>query len=168
MNCVWISQCALAQLTDEANRTYPLETGGVLVGYRSEDHSVVVSDVLGPGPEARHRRHRFEPDHNWQCAQLDRIFQETEGQSVYLGDWHTHPDGVPEMSWLDRRTLRGIAMHTEAKVAYPVMLIGAGSLQGEWNWKCHQFHAERAFGFIVNCVDLAIRPFSAQIFATRA
>jgi lysozyme len=87
----------------------------------------VVHAVIGAGAKAFHERARFEPDHAWQCEQLDDLFKSSSGLWVYLGDWHTHPDGRPKMSWPDRRTLRRIAKHSGACIAHPLMLIGAGS-----------------------------------------
>src|SRR3546814_16291233 len=88
----------------EADRKFPLETGGILVGYFAENGDPVVCAALGPGPHAIHWRKRFTPDHACQCTQLDDIYDQSSGSNTYLGDWHTHPHGVPQLSWLDRRT----------------------------------------------------------------
>lgn len=120
-----------SQIERDADMAYPLETGGVLVGYVAASGEPVAHAVIGAGPKARHAPARFEPDHLWQCEQLDALFTGSSGQWVYLGDWHTHPDGQPKMSRLDRRTLRRIATHSEAGITRPLMLIVAGS-SGAW------------------------------------
>lgn len=115
-----------SQIERDADLAYPLETGGILVGYVAASGEPVVHAVIGAGPKARHAPARFEPDHVWQCEQLDSLFTRSSGQWVYLGDWHTHPDGQPKMSRLDRRTLRRIAEHPEVSITRPLMLIVAG------------------------------------------
>jgi integrative and conjugative element protein (TIGR02256 family) len=129
----WLRRGLREQIEHEADLAYPLETGGVLVGYVADNGAPVVHAVIGPGLNALHFAARFEPDHAWQCERLDDLFKSSSGQWVYLGDWHTHPDGRPKMSWLDRRTLRRIAKHSEAGIARPLMLIVAGS-PGAWTW----------------------------------
>jgi integrative and conjugative element protein (TIGR02256 family) len=143
----------------EARRAYPLETGGVLVGYVAENHEPVVQHLVGPGLAARHRRHRFHPDHDWQCRRLDELFEASAGQAVYLGDWHTHPDGSPQMSWLDKRTLRGIARHRQAELSRPLMLIGGGGRE-TWDWTAHRYRSEIISGLGISFDVLTLRIFT--------
>jgi len=82
---LWIAKTALMQMRNLANEHTPLETGGALVGYEAENLEVVVTDVIGPGPHAKHRRLRFRPDYDYQQAQLDRHFAQTQGREFYLG-----------------------------------------------------------------------------------
>ncbi|NMG42633.1 hypothetical protein GPA22_02650 [Aromatoleum toluvorans] len=158
MNPLWISDTAFQEMITEADRAYPLETGGVLVGYFAENGEPVVFVAVGPGPSAMHRRHRFKPDHAWQCRQLDIIFDRSSGLFAYLGDWHTHPDASPRMSWLDQRTLRSIARHPQARVRCPLMLIGGGSPQ-QREWVCHQYKGERVLGLITASGERNVRTF---------
>ena len=152
---VWLHGNLLAQLEREADLAYPLETGGVLVSYVADNNEPVVHAVIGAGPKALHERARFEPDHAWQCEQLDDLFKSSSGQWVYLGDWHTHPDGRPKMSWLDRRTLRRIAKHSGACIAHPLMLIGAGS-PAAWTWAAHRCASVSWLGprFLTEALDI--------------
>jgi integrative and conjugative element protein (TIGR02256 family) len=148
----------LSALELEARYALPNETGGLLVGYRADNGDLVVQEIIGPGPKALHSSSRFVPDHAWQCQQLDTIYRETEGRHVYLGDWHTHPHGIPDMSGLDRRTLRAIARHTEAGAGRPVMLIG-GNAGGDWLWKLHEYQASSLFGLRIVTKELEIHLF---------
>jgi len=158
MSELWISEAALEDLEAEANLFYPFETGGVLVGYIAINGEPVVFGAIGPGPAAVHRRQRFTPDHAWQCQQLDDVFDKSAGALVYVGDWHTHPEGSPQMSWLDHRTLRAIAKHPQAKTPNPLMLIGAGSPQGRV-WMGHFYRRHRLLGLLTDCDQLPLHLF---------
>jgi integrative and conjugative element protein (TIGR02256 family) len=83
---------------------------------------------------------------------LDEIYRSSSGRSVYLGDWHTHPKGSPQMSWLDKRTLRAIARHHESGTSQPLMLIGAGAA-ADWTWRGHRYCSSR-MKRLVNRLDL--------------
>lgn len=117
-------------MISEGTDRVPLETGGILLGWRSGDDRVIV-DVLGPGLRALHGRYRFLPDHGWQVSEIHRIFRESRGDIDYLGDWHTHPGGQALMSGEDHLTLRRI----EKRVRNPVMMILAGEKTG-WTLGC--------------------------------
>lgn len=93
----------------EAARCFPLETGGAFMGRHAVDGSVQVLEMIGPGKKAKHYSYSFEPDADWQWAEMDRLFQIYEGRLSYLGDWHTHPRAAHgALSRKDRKALREI------------------------------------------------------------
>lgn len=111
----------LAHMTAAGWTWCPLETGGLLLGAKTEHHTTV-THVVGSGPNSQHSRSRFDPDHEWQAAEVARIWQ-VDHSIEYLGDWHTHPGGDPKPSPLDLATLQHIATDTAARQPAPVMLI---------------------------------------------
>jgi integrative and conjugative element protein (TIGR02256 family) len=122
---IWLRQSAQIDMEVEADRAHPLETGGILIGYATRD-GLVVERIVGPGPMATATRTSFLPDTAFQQAELNRIYQLSAGKETYLGDWHSHPDGSPLISQIDRRTLRRIAAAASARLNTPGMLILAG------------------------------------------
>lgn len=118
---LWAPGRVLASIEREARRFAPLETGGVLLGWR-DGPDLVVAGLMGPGPRALHGRHLFLPDHSWQVAQIRTAFADTGGDLDYLGDWHTHPCGVAAMSDQDRTTLTKL----DRRVRGATMLIAGG------------------------------------------
>lgn len=127
---LWIASDAWQAIQVLAQAHYPFETGGMLIGYQADDTSVVVTNVIGPGPKAKHARLWFRPDHDYQQNRLDEVFRNSNGGKTYLGDWHTHPNGISALSRKDRRVLRRIAETPEAQTPNPIMLvlaIGAGA-----------------------------------------
>lgn len=90
---LWVPKPAIEEIQFLANRKYPLETGGVLLGYTDDEKSgdVVIVAITGPGPGAIHTETTFEPDHDYQAQEIARIYRASQGANAYLGDWHTHP-----------------------------------------------------------------------------
>jgi len=124
-------------MLSEARRAHPLETGGILVGYRGAKEAAVVTQVVGPGPRAIHGPDVFEPDYGFQERILERIHFQSEGVERYLGDWHTHPDGRLELSSKDLSVLRQISDFAEAGIQHPLMLIiaiGAPTTATMWRY----------------------------------
>jgi integrative and conjugative element protein (TIGR02256 family) len=108
----------------------PLEVGGVLAGYVHEAE-IVITHLVGPGAQAAHTPESFLPDHAFHVAEIARIYGESAGACTYLGDWHTHPGGLPRLSATDRSTLRYIAQDPEARCPEPVMMVLAGR-EAQW------------------------------------
>jgi len=109
-------------MVHEAHQAGSNETGGLLVGY-AEMAAVVVTRVVGPGPQATHTPHSFQPDYAFHESMLEEIHAESGGVEGYLGDWHTHPDGSLHLSRKDLAVLRQIAQHPDSGLAHPLMLI---------------------------------------------
>jgi integrative and conjugative element protein (TIGR02256 family) len=103
-----------------------LEVGGVLAGYWKDDVAVV-TDLIGPGPNATHGRSNFIPDHQFHESEIASLYMASGGTTVYLGDWHSHPLGFASLSTRDERTLRAIGSAPEARCSRPLMLLVAGS-----------------------------------------
>lgn len=135
---VWVERVAVSAMLEEASRAHPMETGGLLIGYRGPDRTAVVTQIIGPGPGAIHRGDSFEPDYNFHEAALERIHAESGGIERYLGDWHTHPDGKLYLSPKDLAVLRQIAEHADAGTKHPLMLViatGATCTAAVWRYR---------------------------------
>lgn len=87
-------------LSDEARETImreawtstSVETGGILVGRIENPFILHIISVSGPGPNAQQTPTYFLRDTNW-CSGF--LQQQYESSGVdYLGDWHSHLDGV--------------------------------------------------------------------------
>jgi integrative and conjugative element protein (TIGR02256 family) len=120
---LWLTPALVEKMTTEAERTTPLETGGVLLGYLASGGDIVAVAAIGPGPKATHRRRRFEPDSSWQREQIAREYEASGRVHTYLGDWHSHPGGGATPSRRDERTARHISRHRAARARQPLMVI---------------------------------------------
>ena len=149
---IWLTIAVERHLVASAEDLAPLETGGMLLGWRDGTHRIV-TDVIGPGDRALHGRYAFVPDHGWQKQQLESAFQGSEGDLDYLGDWHTHPGGPAEMSAIDHATLRRIGR----KVPGALTLIAAADRDTCWTMKAW---AHRRTGFLRSLAEpRALRTF---------
>jgi integrative and conjugative element protein (TIGR02256 family) len=128
----WISSRSLDALHGEADRFYPSETGGVLIGYWADIANVVITAAVGPGPAAIHERYSYEHDHDWEADQIAVEYERSERSHVYIGDWHTHPDlSSGRLSGTDKRSLRRVLGSREARLCRTLMVVLFGRPQ-EW------------------------------------
>lgn len=132
----------------EATRTFPLESGGVLMGERTGPSDWRVDHVIGPGPHAKHQRYRFSSDPDWQHERIAARFHTTNGRSTYVGDWHSHPGARHgRLSYVDRAACRTILRSPDSRCNRVLMAIVWGS-PSDWDfdiWAC-----ELGLGWIWN------------------
>lgn len=161
MLVAWCASATYALVTREADRAFPDETGGVFMGYWVRPRfEVIVTDVVGPGPEAVHEPKRFVPDSAYQEREIAAIYADSGRRRTYLGDWHTHPKASSgRLSTKDRRTLRRIALHPGARAPFPLMCILAGH-PDHWH-ACLWEGSVRRFGGIA--LSLSTRAFEIRI-----
>lgn len=133
---IWVPERLRDRMMGLARSAFPNETGGVLVGYDA-GNGLVVKAITGPGPNATHEPHGFEPDHEFQEKEVARLYAQSDRRHTYLGDWHSHPEGSSSLSAKDKRTLRTISKHKPARMPAPVMVILSGL--ADWDiaaWRC--------------------------------
>jgi integrative and conjugative element protein (TIGR02256 family) len=156
MNTAWISNTSVDILLSEADRTFPLESGGILMGYVAEEE-LVISEIIGPGPDAIHRAYSFTPDYAYQEFEAARSYEESGRKWTYLGDWHSHPrQKWPNLSAKDIQTLHRIARSKKARLATPLMLISSGQ-PAAWKLTIWQWQPGRLFRSKSQAVPLSVK-----------
>jgi proteasome lid subunit RPN8/RPN11 len=98
---VLVTETALVALADAANRSYPFETGGILVGV-TEAGCPWITEVIEVHSTDRGTRHYRLPAGATQPAV--RAARRRDSRLGYLGDWHSHP-GDAGASGIDLATL---------------------------------------------------------------
>lgn len=120
---VWVAEHVLRAIAREAQQHAPLESGGILLGYRSADREEVVTHALGPGPDAHHRREVFVPDYAHDRRVAVDGWEQSGGSEYYVGDWHSHPESEPYLSDRDRKVMQSIALDRESQLVHPLMIV---------------------------------------------
>lgn len=132
---IWIQESARRDFLRYRSDTFPLENGGILLGYSTEESGVrhwVISSATGPGKRAKHGRYRFTPDDDHHTNEAKRHYYQTGGYEYYLGDWHTHPNATCLPSILDRVTLYRNARRADHLGFRSLMLIIGGEIDSAY------------------------------------
>jgi integrative and conjugative element protein (TIGR02256 family) len=86
------------------------EAGGVLIGrILIASGDITIDHATKPAAVDKRSRFRFVRAREPTQAIVDAAWAESDGYSIYLGEWHTHPEDVPCPSWLDRCNWKRIA-----------------------------------------------------------
>ena len=85
------------------------EAGGIMLGRLIVDScDVVVDEVVGPLSEDRRSRFTFVRPRKQAQQIVDQAWSSSHGTNIYLGEWHTHPEDVPNPSSQDLRNWKRI------------------------------------------------------------
>ncbi|EGR4214303.1 Mov34/MPN/PAD-1 family protein [Vibrio metoecus] len=99
------------------------EAGGVLIGERRGNH-IVLCAISEPGLGDFRSRFRFERKGKHHQKFVDERFLSSGGTQQYVGEWHTHPEDVPNPSDQDKRS-----WYKNLSSIYPTTLIIIGREQ---------------------------------------
>lgn len=111
------------------------ETGGILIGRYSADHTTaIISEVSPPPPDSRSGHSWFQRGNKGLRQLLVKHWQGTE-RLFYLGEWHYHPLFVPEPSIQDQQQMEAISRDPKYHCSEPILIIStAGTDQGNHNY----------------------------------
>ena len=121
---------AAAKMRALAAASFPLETGGVLIGHYADTWTAVVTDVAGPCADAVQGPTTFERG----TAGLAELLASLWPERYYLGEWHTHPASSQEPSATDLATLRETAEDQNGKCPQALLVILGGVAGAAERW----------------------------------
>lgn len=117
-----IADVLITQIEMIGCQHYPNEFGGILLGKYSNDRkTVVVSNTILP-MTYKSAKYSFERGSEGLKEQLISYYNDPE-QLMYVGEWHTHPDGRPFPSGTDIRALKQIVNDDNVYICSPIMVI---------------------------------------------
>lgn len=99
------------------------ESGGILLGSVFPQSHVLVELATRPGFLDKAGRYFFERSRLRAQRIVNRRWKKSGGQSIYLGEWHTHPVADPVPSARDRTMIRNMFHQTKMEIDFLLLLI---------------------------------------------
>lgn len=88
------------------------EGGGVILGrFIIETNDIVIDFVTEPMPGDKRSRTRFKRGVKNHQAIIDKYWYISKGTINYLGEWHTHPEPIPNPSFIDVKSWKKMLSH---------------------------------------------------------
>jgi integrative and conjugative element protein (TIGR02256 family) len=112
------------EMLELCGRSFPLETGGILVGFYSDDSRFAHVTNLVPAPiDSVSNRFSFQRGVRGVQKFLNQMWLR---RRYYLGEWHFHPGGSASPSGMDSDQMKSIAYAGSYHCPEPVLLILGG------------------------------------------
>lgn len=120
-----VNEEVLEKVKELSYNQYPNEFGGILLGsYFDDNKSLYIADIY-VSSDYENTKNSFKRLVNDINAFISDKFEETEGISIYIGEWHSHPDSSSQYSVKDFESMKEIATNSNVQIKNPVLLINA-------------------------------------------
>lgn len=81
------------------------EAGGILLG-QVKEKDIYITRISFPSKRDRSSRYSFMRDKRNAQDIIDYEFFNSNKRTIYLGEWHTHPEELPTPSNVDRKMIK--------------------------------------------------------------
>ena len=134
----WLSDChrytvtidkkCLGKMLRIASLSHPAEIGGALIGRYTDDgfDAFIISATRPPG-DSYSQRSTFIRGARGLAKFFLRLYDKFAFGLHYVGEWHSHPCGLPNPSGIDDESLMRISRYDKANCSEPILIIVGGS-----------------------------------------
>lgn len=98
------------------------ESGGILIGKVYND-LIIIDGISEPSKEDKSGRYYFYRDVQKAQKISEKAWQESNGERIYLGEWHTHPEDIPTPSMDDQKLIQNMLRHSRMEIDFLLMVI---------------------------------------------
>ncbi|WMN11029.1 Mov34/MPN/PAD-1 family protein [Marivirga salinae] len=117
-----IDDSIIFRMVSESKKHYPKEFGGILLGRYTEDfNKAIITDIIIP-TEFENSKTQFKRGNKGIEKRLRKEYNK-KPSIIYLGEWHTHPESLPEPSNTDISTFTQLSEISSVLIRNPIMLI---------------------------------------------
>ncbi|MCK9150483.1 Mov34/MPN/PAD-1 family protein [Methanobacterium alcaliphilum] len=127
-----IREDTLSNFIDECKTNPNNETGGILVGYYSNDNTTAfIQSITGPPIDSEIGKTTFKRGIDGLIEILD---EKWKSGYYYIGEWHFHPNSSPQPSTIDDEQMETFSYCKTLKCPEPILfIIGMNSDQWEFS-----------------------------------
>ena len=97
------------------------EAGGILIGHYLEDNNYSITDVSSPSELDKSSRFNFTRSKKNAQKIINKIFKDSKGKKIYLGEWHTHPEHHPSPSATDLNEWHKICRQRQTPMVFLIV-----------------------------------------------
>lgn len=120
---ITIESSVLDTIEQYSRSHYPNEFGGILMGsYLNSYIDLVISDIIVP-EKYKSSPTKFEPDHKELNSLTKEYYKQFNNKVIYIGDWHSHPNGSNHFSQPDFNSIKDVANSKTVNIKNPILLI---------------------------------------------
>lgn len=98
------------------------EVGGILLG-RCFEEEIRVERISHPGPGDTASPTTFTRSAERAQAIIDDEWIASSGESIYLGEWHSHAESNPRPSYTDKEMIRTMRRETKMEIDFLLLVI---------------------------------------------
>lgn len=99
------------------------EAGGILIGRENiGNKNLIIDFITEPMRSDRRGRYRYSRKDKGHLQFYQEVYEKNKGIYAYIGEWHTHPENVPEPSSIDTNNWRKIGNEMKGGFQYHLII----------------------------------------------
>lgn len=98
------------------------ESGGILLGKVYQD-IILMEKVTVPGLHDKFGRYFYIRSKKNAQRVINKLWKSSNGKTIYLGEWHTHPIVNPKPSLQDLKMIKECLISTKMEIDFLILII---------------------------------------------
>lgn len=99
------------------------EAGGILVGKENKSNkNIIVNHITGPMLEDKRKYNKFIRKDKRHVEVFKNLYRTSEKTLRYIGEWHTHPEAIPNFSEIDLNNWKKISKGSNNNDYYHIIV----------------------------------------------
>jgi len=99
------------------------ESGGILLGRICLNDFIVIEDITEPSLKDKAGLLFFKRDKKTAQQVINERWESSQGEIIYLGEWHTHNERFPTPSSVDRKMIKDLLLESKMEIDFLITII---------------------------------------------
>lgn len=101
------------------------EDGGILIGKENKSNeNITINHITVPMPKDERKYNRFTRKDKRHIELFENLYKESDETLRYIGEWHTHPEAIPNFSCIDLKNWKKISKDSNSDINYYHIIVG--------------------------------------------
>ena len=101
------------------------EAGGILIGKENKSNeNIIINHITVPMPKDERKHNRFIRKDKKHIELFENLYKESDETLRYVGEWHTHPEAIPNFSCIDLKNWKTISKDSKGYVKFYHIIVG--------------------------------------------
>ena len=117
------------------------EAGGILMGKENKsDENIIINHITVPMSEDKRKYNKFIRKDKRHVEVFKNLYRTSEETLRYIGEWHTHPEAIPNFSEIDLNNWKKISKDSNNNNYYHI-IVGYEAIR-IWVMKSKEYSTE--------------------------
>ena len=101
------------------------EAGGILMGKENKSNeNIIINHITVPMSKDERKHNRFIRKDKRHIELFENLYKESDETLRYIGEWHTHPEAIPNFSSIDLKNWKKISKDSNVDNNYYHIIVG--------------------------------------------
>lgn len=106
------------------------ESGGILIGRENlSNENLIIEFATEPKPKDKCGRSFFKRRDKFHIEYYNNLYKESKGTYRYIGEWHTHPELIPNYSSIDKKNWNMIGRQAKNQKNQIHLIVGQDAIR---------------------------------------